>query len=394
MKVLIIHNFYTNFTGEDLLIKEASRLLKDSGQVEIIEYYKYSADFKKFPLRNKIIALIKGNIPFYIPKGFKEILYRKPPDVALVHNTIPFINIWIFKELKRNNIPIIASLYNYRIFCPKGTCFLSGKFCMKCFDKSLLYSVINNCLYNLPHSLLYAYRVFLLRIFLKHIDVFISPEEHWIEFFKAFFINKNTKLLRGCLPISPNFGSVFEQKKDYIIFAGRLIEEKGIGIILRCASIFRNMQFKICGEGPLLSYCRDFIRNKNLVNVKYFGLLKRNDLLQLIKNARILIAPSLYCEFGSVSIEAMLLKTPVIAMENNASVEFIKHNRTGFLFKNNDVNSLVDIIKKVWGDENLRTSVALEAYNRVKEYGDSERYIRNFLAICNGVLNKNTEFSL
>ena len=45
MKVLVIHNFYTHTTGEDLSVKETTALLKKSERIDLVEYYKHSKSF-------------------------------------------------------------------------------------------------------------------------------------------------------------------------------------------------------------------------------------------------------------------------------------------------------------------------------------------------------------
>jgi len=386
MKLLIIHNFYTQLTGEDLVIEDISQILKKSGKVKVSEYYKYSKEFYRFSRIKKISTLIKGNIPFYISSEFKEILNRERPDIALVYNLIPLVNIWILEELKKRDISVISSIYNYRLLCPRGTCTLKGKFCIRCFNNSLLCSILHNCLDNFFYSLLYAYRVFLQRLFLHHIDFFISATEFRRQFFKTLFPNKKIAFLRAYVSIPEHFKNPTQQKKDYAIFAGRLVEEKGITTILNCAELLRDKRFMICGEGPLMAYCQNFARERNLQNIECLGLVKRDELLQLIRDARMLIYPSLCYEFGGVAREAMLLGTPVIALRSDASAEWITHNKTGFLFEAGEIESLAQIIKRLWNDENLRTSIAVQAYERIKELNDPERYVQGLLNICQDVL--------
>ena len=393
MKLLIIHNFYTHLTGEDLAVEEISQILKNSGKVnpvryslsngvKVIEYYKYSKDFQSLSWFKKIITLIKANLPFYVPEEFKEILNKEKPDIAQIHNLIPLINIWILKELKKRNIPIIFFIHNYRIFCPRGTCFLKDKFCIRCFNNSLIFCILNNCLDNLLYSLLYAYRIFIQRLFLRYIDLFISSSNFTRDFYKRYFPEINIAILKEYIDISGEIKNLKQEKKDFIIFAGRLVKEKGIPTLLQAASLLKDIQFKICGEGPLMEHYQGFVKEKNLKNVEFLGLQKRKVSLIQIKDARIVLFPSLWYEvYPRVIREAMYLSTPVIASRVGANTEIIQHNKTGFLFDPEDVPSLVELVKRLWDDENLRKKITIEAYRMIKKLSDSEEYIKNFLEI-------------
>ena len=389
MKLLIVHNFYTNLTGEDLVVEEAARILKNSKKIVVVEYYKYSKNFQKLPWVKKIIILLKANMPFYIPKELKEILNREKPDVVQIHNLIPLINIWILRELKRRNLPILYYINNYRLFCPRGTCFLKDKLCTSCADKSLIFCIINNCLESFSYSLLYAYRVFLERLFLRYIDLFVSNTNFAKGFYERYLPKINISILKGYVDIPEEFKDINGEKKEFVIFTARLVKEKGLSIVLESAASLKDIRFKICGEGPELRLYKDMVRRKNLKNIEFLGLVERKKLLKLIKEARVLILPSLWHEvYNRVIIEAMSLGTPVIASKIGTNVEIIQDNKTGFLFDPEDVTSLVELIKRLWSDENLRKNISFEAYAETKRWNNSERYAKDLLDIYNNLLSK------
>ena len=51
--------------------------------------------------------------------------------------------------------------------------------------------------------------------------------------------------------------------------------------------------------------------------------------------------------FGRVSVEAQAMEKPIIASDHGGSRETILSNKTGFLFKNNDINSLAEYLNKM-----------------------------------------------
>jgi glycosyltransferase involved in cell wall biosynthesis len=389
MKLLIVHNFYTHLTGEDLIVEEAVRILKNSKKIEVAEYYKYSKDFQKLSWVKKILTLLKTNMPFYIPKEFKETLDREKPDLIQIHNLTPLINIWILRELKIRKLPILYYINNYRLFCPRGTCFLKDRPCTSCADKSLIFCIINNCLGNFSYSLLYTYRVFLERLSSRHIDLFISNTNFTKGFYKRYLPKINITILKGYVDIPEEFNDMDGEKKDFVIFASRLVKEKGLSIILDSAVLLKDTRFKICGEGPEVRLYEDMVRRKGLKNIEFLGLVERKKILKLIKEARVLILPSLWYEvYNRLIIEAMSLGTPVIASKIGANAEIIQHNKTGFLFDPEDITSLVELIKRLWEDEGLRKKVSSEAYREVNSWNNPERYTKDLLETYNNLLYK------
>ncbi|MDD4938191.1 MAG: FkbM family methyltransferase [Candidatus Shapirobacteria bacterium] len=93
-----------------------------------------------------------------------------------------------------------------------------------------------------------------------------------------------------------------------------------------------------------------------------------------IKKSDIILIPSIKEAFGRTAVEGMILKKIVIANSNGGTKEIITNNKTGFVYKNGDIKSLVSIIKKV---KNLKTKtqisesgfISLKKINTPKTYG-------------------------
>ena len=66
------------------------------------------------------------------------------------------------------------------------------------------------------------------------------------------------------------------------------------------------------------------------------------------KIANLVVSSSIEPEaFGRVSVEAQAMEKPIIASDHGGSRETILSNKTGFLFKNNDINSLAEYLNKM-----------------------------------------------
>ena len=74
--------------------------------------------------------------------------------------------------------------------------------------------------------------------------------------------------------------------------------------------------------------------------------------------------------FGRVSVEAQAMEIPVVASNIGGSTETIVRDKTGFLFKNGDCNSLADTIYAVMQkDYNSLKSIGIEGRkNTLKKF--------------------------
>lgn len=120
--------------------------------------------------------------------------------------------------------------------------------------------------------------------------------------------------------------------KFMVAFFGRLVEEKGIKVLIDAVKLAnKNITFAIYGEGPLVDYVKNAAqRYKNIVFMKTIS----PDLLPLHYSAAdLVIVPSLHEEgFGRVAAGALFCSTPVVASNRGALPEVV----------NNSVGKIID----------------------------------------------------
>ena len=90
MKILIVHNEYGKYSGEEAVVDRMVRMYGDLGY-DVAEYRLTTAGARE-SLRGKIAGFASG---IYSRSGVKEmsrLLDRERPDVVNVHNLYPFIS--------------------------------------------------------------------------------------------------------------------------------------------------------------------------------------------------------------------------------------------------------------------------------------------------------------
>jgi glycosyltransferase involved in cell wall biosynthesis len=135
------------------------------------------------------------------------------------------------------------------------------------------------------------------------------------------------------------------QAGEYIGFAGRLADEKGVGVLLRAAAMMPTVPFRIAGDGPL----RNELSATAPPNVSFASHLEGDALSEFYRGARIIVVPSLWYEtFGIVPAEAMSHQVPVVASRIGALEELVVDRVTGLLFDRGDAADLVRKIAALW----------------------------------------------
>lgn len=123
------------------------------------------------------------------------------------------------------------------------------------------------------------------------------------------------------------------------IYIGRLLEKKGIKLIIDAAKNLPNVSFNFAGNGPLEDYIVQVAKKYD--NINYYGVLMQhnkkelNTLLQLYSASDVLLQPYLYDEgFSATLIESVAMETPPVITNRGSPPTFLSKECAIFLSKN------------------------------------------------------------
>ncbi|NJD76647.1 MAG: glycosyltransferase family 4 protein [Candidatus Methanoperedens sp.] len=158
-----------------------------------------------------------------------------------------------------------------------------------------------------------------------------------------------------------------------IIFAGRLIKEKNVDVLLEAVGLikdtFQDIKCLIIGDGPekdrLIRLATEL---KVQDNIKFSGFLEYDEVISYIKSSRVFVLPSGREGFGMVVIESFACGVPVITVkcEQNAASSLVSED-TGFVV-NLDVKDISNAILKLITDTELRKRMSISALDTAKKY--------------------------
>lgn len=158
--------------------------------------------------------------------------------------------------------------------------------------------------------------------------------------------------------------------------ACRLTEQKGIKYALQALKTilhdYPDTVLVIAGSGELQHELIHQVAELEITDNVYF-LGWREDVPQLMMAFDIFLMPSLWEGFGLVALEAMRVRTPVIASHVSAIPEVVEHEQTGLLVPPKNSEALAEAIQSLLADRSLRVHMGMVGEDRVEQYFTVDR---------------------
>ena len=337
LRVLMVHNRYRSRGGEDVSTEAEVALLHAYGHsVRLI-----TKDNQDISSRNSMGLAVDTVWSRRSKREVSDVLGEGRFDVVHVQNFLPQFSPSIYYAARDAGVPVVQTLRNYRLLCPKGTLHRSGKICEQCLGRSVAWPGVRYACYRDSRTATSAIAT------MTAVHKAIGTWANCVTLYVTLTQFAREKLIQGGLPaerivVKPNFvfpDPGFEEKKDgFAIYVGRLSEEKGIATLLRA---WRGIQLplKIVGEGPLQSDVEDAAGS--LPQVEYLGQRPLAETYELMGRASLLVFPSeCYETFGRVVAEAFSRGTPVVASSLGAGGELIEPGENGLHFTPGDTEDL------------------------------------------------------
>lgn len=171
-------------------------------------------------------------------------------------------------------------------------------------------------------------------------------------------------------------------------YAGRLSREKGLDILFEAfaglAGQYRNFSLLVIGEGSEKTVLESRYRESSWWDrVSFVGRMSWNETMMHIAAMDVVVVPSRFEGFGLIALEAMAASKPVIASRAGGLVEIISHEENGMLFDVGDSAGLSEMMKRIFLDFSLRSSLADRAVRRASDFDTQyfERKIRNLYKV-------------
>lgn len=302
MRIAQITPYYPpHIGGVEIHVRNLTKALSERHEVVVVssnsgDVVIPSVDIPYSPIPLRYVELDANIYHAHVPSPFFAYLYRdKKPLVVTYHNDVV-----IPERVSGVRVPRKASRVAEGV------------------NEALVRKVLNNADVIIATTSDYALTSPVLRDYMDKVR--IVPNGIWVNDFKYTL-----------------------EKEDFLLYAGRLVEYKGLAKLISALEE-SDQKLVVAGEGEDRKAFENLARKKN-VNAEFLGRVSYETLKELMSKAKALVLPSKTRleAFGIVLLEAMASGTPVIAC-NTPGVRAIA-KQAGFVF--DSVSELRDIIESL-----------------------------------------------
>ena len=190
-----------------------------------------------------------------------------------------------------------------------------------------------------------------------------------------------------------------QRDKIRVLSIGRFVEKKGIryGVeaVGRIIRKHPEIEYWIAGDGELRGEVESVIDQMNLrQNIRLLGWRSQEEILDLITNSDIFLAPSVTSkDFDQEGIpvalmEAMAMGLPVISTHHSGIPELVADGVSGCLTPERDVNSLADALSFIIEHPGIGAEMGLKGRQIVEDHFNIEKLNDKLVKIFEGLLTK------
>lgn len=399
MKILLINKFYRLVGGTERYLFDWERMLRARGhEVNVFAMRhplnrpcaqeRFFADQIEFDLAQSPTAKLRAAAHSVwcaqAAQRLDELLRAEgTPDVAHLHSFMFQLTPSILRPLRERGVPVVQTAHDYMNICVNQHLYnyRTERICEACLRHGRLAPLWTHCMKGSFAASAAACAAGVAESLFGRLsaraDRFITPSRAM-----------RGKLIEGGMPSErvfhiPHFVEYeqvapSDEAGDYMLFFGRMVAHKGIGLFLDAARLAPEVPCKAVGGGPLEEPARRRVKEEGIRNVEILGHCEGERLWELLRGARSVVVPSQWHEpFGLVILEAMAAARAVIASNIAGPAELVEDGGTGLLFNPFSPEDLAGAMRRLWRDADAARAMGRAGRRRVEEsYGPELHYRR------------------
>ncbi|AAM05575.1 glycosyltransferase family 4 protein [Methanosarcina acetivorans] len=170
---------------------------------------------------------------------------------------------------------------------------------------------------------------------------------------------------------------------------------KNIDLAIKSFKLFldstgsNNSYLLLAGRGPLKDSLINLTKELQVEDqVIFLGELSKNEIIEYLSIADVVIATSLYSNMNLSVQEAMACEKPVLAFDSGATSNLVKHLENGLLAKSGELEGFVFHLNLLYRDLELRTKIGKNARKTILMKRTWEERIKRELDFYSKILIK------
>lgn len=243
---------------------------------------------------------------FEAKKKIRHIIQAFSPDIVHLNNVYYHLSPSVIDAADELGVLIVETVHDFYLQCPNHLLLdmTNMTLCTLCVDGSLWNCVKRRCIHDsFPKSLVGSAegRLHQIKRTYDKVSRFICPSRFMeqmlqknLQFRGKTVMLQNFVYTKACNPV---------EKGDYVLYFGRLSEEKGFDRFLDACRLTPEIPYIVAGSGPLQS----FLERMSPPNVQYIGFQRGDTLRTLVQRARVVYLPVCYenCPFSVLESQSL-----------------------------------------------------------------------------------------
>jgi glycosyltransferase involved in cell wall biosynthesis len=193
-------------------------------------------------------------------------------------------------------------------------------------------------------------------------------------------------------PVSIEYDAGSEKKPDSptYVTASSLVREKGVDLAIEAVGqlteSYPDASLRVFGDGPLKKELETLADETCPPNtISFEGRVPPNEVYHAMANATATVFPSRWAEpFGRVSVESLMLGTPVVGSDIGGIPEVVTDGATGLLFDVGSTESIINSLREIHESSDFQSKVDKWNESQRKRFTSesvADRYIKQFKSV-------------
>jgi glycosyltransferase involved in cell wall biosynthesis len=248
-------------------------------------------------------------------RAVARVLDIEKPEVVNTHNLTGF-SCAVWAAVKSRRLPLIHTLHDYSLICPKTSMFKDGRNCQGQCTACAFYTSPSKRLS-------------------EHVDHVVGVSRFTLErhLTAGYFQHAEARVIHNALPGRPASGAPPDRtgRPLRLGYVGQLTPTKGIGELVRQMSAWDSSQCQLVVAGRGAAAYEALLRRDAPENVRFLGFVNPDEVYRAID---VLVVPSLWQEpLAMTVLEAYMHGIPVIVSSRGGLPEAIEEKRTGLVYE-------------------------------------------------------------
>lgn len=413
MKILLANNFYYYRGGDCTYLFALKNLLEKNGhEVPVfsmhhpqnfptefsdyfVSYINYADELEQRRFLSGLKVLSRSIYSREAKANLDRLIRDVNPDIVHLNNIRHHITPSVLSVINKYDIPVVWTLHDYQLICPNISFLAEGKICEKCRSRRYFWPPIMKCkkgsflastMAALEHSIHSFARVYRL------VDTFVCPSKFLMQKFQEYDFYREKLVLQHYF-IDTGTTTAVPEDGGYILYVGRLSQEKGLFTLIDAVMDSGAFRLKIVGDGPLMNQLTRYVdvRSGNR-RVELLGQKRHADVIKIIAGCSFLIIPSEWYEVtGQVIFEAFACGKTVIGSRIGGIPEFIREGETGLLFAPGNARELSEKIRFLMNNKSKMRVMGEAGKTFIQEEMSPERHYEGIMNIYQNALDLKKE---